>query len=456
MSKESRSTLAWGVFWLVIALFVLLNAWETFGLESHSRSSTVGRSELLDLDWQAKFLYTLSRVPSRSQEIRGLIRLVYNELRRRIGTPYEGAVRQRMAVLEYEFGLGDPAETVQPLLELKGSAAFSRQAEIWNRLYGKTAPTLAELPSLLEGGDQTQLGWYAQLVRAHAYERAGDKKQAERIRAEIDEKLLLALTLTALGGLAGCTLFLVGLIVWALYLLRSKKPFHPAHPPAFYPPTLLDRAMWGATLYLGGLVVSSTLLAFLGLYRAILYLSPLVAGGSALYFLLQWESRERIPTSWLRISLHPWSKEFLIGLLAYAAYLVLVPPFCCLSIWLLQWLPSQPNPVVEFSQASETVWEKVSLVLSSCGVVPFFEEIIFRGVLFRALWQRTGKRLLSAFLSGLAFAAIHPQFLGGLLPITLLGTFLALLYAERGSLLPCIVVHALNNGLIILLFMAWS
>ena len=44
------------------------------------------------------------------------------------------------------------------------------------------------------------------------------------------------------------------------------------------------------------------------------------------------------------------------------------------------------------------------------------------------------------------FGAIHfkPEFL---VPLAILGTILALLFEKTGSLWPCILVHALNNGL---------
>lgn len=77
-----------------------------------------------------------------------------------------------------------------------------------------------------------------------------------------------------------------------------------------------------------------------------------------------------------------------------------------------------------------------------CGVVPVAEEIFFRGFLYGAL-RRWGVSLAAA-LSALLFAAVHSQIVH-FLPIFLLGIIMALLYERTGSLIPPVVVHAVNN-----------
>jgi uncharacterized protein len=57
--------------------------------------------------------------------------------------------------------------------------------------------------------------------------------------------------------------------------------------------------------------------------------------------------------------------------------------------------------------------------------------------------------LPAAALTGIIFGAIH---LGGtdiefIVPLMVFGFFLCLLYVWTGSLVPCIVLHALNNAL---------
>ncbi len=80
---------------------------------------------------------------------------------------------------------------------------------------------------------------------------------------------------------------------------------------------------------------------------------------------------------------------------------------------------------------------------------PFVEEVVFRGVLFRALLGRLGLAL-AAMLSAVVFAVIHvevlfsqPVALGGLLVV---GLLLALAYQWTGSLWVPIIAHAFYNG----------
>ena len=79
------------------------------------------------------------------------------------------------------------------------------------------------------------------------------------------------------------------------------------------------------------------------------------------------------------------------------------------------------------------------------AVAPPVEEFFFRGFLYQAFRNRLGV-LGGALLSGLLFGAIHfkPDFL---VPLTILGTTLALVFQKTGSLWPCIMVHALNNAI---------
>lgn len=80
------------------------------------------------------------------------------------------------------------------------------------------------------------------------------------------------------------------------------------------------------------------------------------------------------------------------------------------------------------------------------GVTPgICEELVFRGLIFSGL-RRLGPWpavLLSALLFGLAHASIYR-----LLPTFVLGVLLGILRWRSGSILPGMVMHALNNALI--------
>ena len=85
---------------------------------------------------------------------------------------------------------------------------------------------------------------------------------------------------------------------------------------------------------------------------------------------------------------------------------------------------------------------------------PFTEELLFRGVIFRALWSRL-PILAAALISALLFGLIHDD--GVLFPaIAGLGFVNALVYARCGNLYAAMIVHAANNALPIALLIAYG
>ena len=99
----------------------------------------------------------------------------------------------------------------------------------------------------------------------------------------------------------------------------------------------------------------------------------------------------------------------------------------------------------------------VAVALLVCVVAPVAEELFFRGFCFTAL-RRTLGMLPAAVLTGIIFGAIH---LGGteiefIAPLMVFGFILCLLYVWTGSLLPCIVLHALNNALALGVSQDWG
>jgi len=99
----------------------------------------------------------------------------------------------------------------------------------------------------------------------------------------------------------------------------------------------------------------------------------------------------------------------------------------------------------------------VSVAILVCVLAPIAEELFFRGFCFTALRRRLGM-LPAAVLTGIIFGAIH---LGGtdvefIVPLMVFGFLLCLLYVRTDSLLPCIVLHALNNALALGVTQDWG
>jgi len=96
----------------------------------------------------------------------------------------------------------------------------------------------------------------------------------------------------------------------------------------------------------------------------------------------------------------------------------------------------------------------VAVAVLVCVVAPLAEEFFFRGFFFTALRGSLGL-WPSAVITGVVFGLIHFK-LEFLAPLAVLGFALCLLYAQTGSLLPCIALHALNNSLAFGVTQGWT
>jgi membrane protease YdiL (CAAX protease family) len=96
--------------------------------------------------------------------------------------------------------------------------------------------------------------------------------------------------------------------------------------------------------------------------------------------------------------------------------------------------------------------EGTTLLLASamltCVVAPICEEFLFRGFIFRALYNWRGMwpaALITAVIFGGVHAGSAPAV--DLIPLAGLGFALCVLYRYTSSLYPCIATHSLNNSL---------
>ena len=83
----------------------------------------------------------------------------------------------------------------------------------------------------------------------------------------------------------------------------------------------------------------------------------------------------------------------------------------------------------------------------------------YLGYVFNAIRQTFGGRAwgvpLAYLLSALLFAGVHSLevtqgLLGLLVPLFVIGLLLAATMHRTGSLLPCIIAHAINNGIAVI------
>jgi membrane protease YdiL (CAAX protease family) len=119
------------------------------------------------------------------------------------------------------------------------------------------------------------------------------------------------------------------------------------------------------------------------------------------------------------------------------------------------------HPIVFWvSQAGWWVWLEVLFVASF--VAPIVEETMFRGVLYRHLraassrWRPALSFLFSALVVSFLFAVIHPQGFLAVPMLMALAIAFTLMREWRGTLLPSMIAHGINNAVATLLLFMMS
>lgn len=132
------------------------------------------------------------------------------------------------------------------------------------------------------------------------------------------------------------------------------------------------------------------------------------------------------------------------GYLSCSALAILTAGFAVSALMgLLDWIPNIMEQSFDILQSG---WGGI-LAISIIG--PVLEELLFRGAITKALLQQYSPAkaiLISAFLFGVFH--INPA---QILPAFLIGILFAWTYYKTASLIPCILMHILNNSLSVFL-----
>ncbi|MFA9479072.1 lysostaphin resistance A-like protein [Phycisphaerales bacterium AB-hyl4] len=193
-------------------------------------------------------------------------------------------------------------------------------------------------------------------------------------------------------------------------------------------------------------------------------LSQLIGQGVVLAYVM-WRTAAAVH-GWRRFGLVPTrpTRDAWMSLLGLAAALPLVVGTLSLMSMIGEWV-GMPAPAVGHELLDELLRsdDAVGLAMMIVAVVvvgPFFEELIFRGVVQTSLMSVLGaaRRWLVVVIAAVVFALIHvgagtfdPEGVGGVpwhaLPgLAVLGVVLGWLYEKTGSLWPAVVVHGGFNA----------
>lgn len=154
--------------------------------------------------------------------------------------------------------------------------------------------------------------------------------------------------------------------------------------------------------------------------------------------------------AWAEIGLRPVSRTWLVraAIVALLAYLLVAVINLGIQSNMSE---AQRNPQLDVLAPVGFDWTALLAMLILAGaIVPFAEELFFRGLLYGWLRARMGVPIAAA-LSALCFSMLHG--IAWLMPaLVLLGVILAVVYERSGSIWAATVTHGLFNTITTILF----
>ncbi len=289
-------------------------------------------------------------------------------------------------------------------------------------------------------------GLYLAFELTGSLEAAAALRPAEEARARMDAGLL--------GLLAGLTLasLSLGVLAWMAlpWVARRHHPSGARLPPTRWLPLGALAFLLGFQVLValvGGPLFS--LLDWLGLSRvAAGVMTQILIYIGALTLLVRLLPRVARPEETcgpiplLGLS-RPGARDLLAGLIGFWMALPAVLTASWATSAVLGHSPFSSNPALEMILYA-TPEELAAMGLLTALAAPFFEEVLFRGVLFAGLRGSLGP-WTAGLVSSMLFALLHgdPQ---ALLVLTALGGLFAALYHKTGSLWPAVLAHGLWNG----------
>jgi uncharacterized protein len=142
-----------------------------------------------------------------------------------------------------------------------------------------------------------------------------------------------------------------------------------------------------------------------------------------------------------------FARAFVTGLVL----LIFAYPLIIFADWLTaQFLGSGSSRqgIIELFSGSESMEQRVVIILLATAIAPVAEEFIFRFFLYGVVRRYLG-RSIGLIVSALLFAAVHAH-LPSFAPLFVLGLCFALAYEWSGSLLVSMTMHAIFNSVTLL------
>lgn len=413
----------------------------------------------------------------------------------------EAAQRQRYAVLAYEFAGLDAAraalDSIDQLSTLDSDQAAPEETALalnedsravqqaLRALYGSTeegdvpaatpdepAPTPENpVPPRLESltdADRAALIDHLGFLGEVAVNPPSLLSEADRdeLFVGVVQFIIWAIVFFILFGLAALAGF-VGLIVMLVQALIGRLRSRVMHAGPYTGVYIETVALWVVVFFASQMLLAPLLAAALPASAQMLAVFIVFMGTLVV---LAWPVVRGVPWAVVRRDIG-WTLGERPGLepvLGVAGYFMMIPimvvgiilTFALLMLARLVFgdIAMPIHPIA--GEAEGSVSQLVFLLLLACVAAPIVEETIFRGLMYRHLRDSSrrmspaGSILLSGLISALIFAIIHPEGILGTPAKASIGLALAFMREWRGTLIPSMIMHGLNNAVVITLLWA--
>lgn len=152
--------------------------------------------------------------------------------------------------------------------------------------------------------------------------------------------------------------------------------------------------------------------------------------------------------SWKEVGLNKFSTKYWWRIIIWLLITIILS---IIIVWLTSFLGNSTN-----NSKTESLQQNINLVtvligfISACVISPIYEEIFYRGFIYRWLRVRLGMNS-GIVISSLVFTAAHFPTLN-VMPINFIsGAVFAYAYEKTGSVIPGMIVHSGFNTIALLL-----
>ncbi len=300
-------------------------------------------------------------------------------------------------------------------------------------------------------------GWFGTLALAATQQSPEARAaQVKALMTAASHRVLLAVIGMVAWSVAGC----VGLILLVVYIVRyvqgrmsTALAPHAMHDGLYAETFAIWLVLFQGLLFVGALC-GELMPVSMGLVPTLL-MFPL-----SLVVLL-WPKIRGVPLAQIRRDIG-WTsgsgvlRECGAGCIGYLMAMPILVIGLILTI-ILMWLAGpgesvqgSSHPVIGLLQGDW--WQRAQVLLLAVVLAPVVEETVFRGVLYRQLrlsvqWSAGIGMLISALVTGVIFALIHPQGVLAVPALAALAVAFAFAREWRGSLIAPMIMHGISNGL---------